>query len=339
MKIDAGLLGGSLSGHAAAAARAESQGFGGAWSVESAHDPFLPLALASQATQSIELGTSVAIAFARNPMNVAQVAWDLQTLARGRFILGLGTQIQPHVERRFSMPWSKPVERLREFVLAIRAIWRTWQTGEQLSFHGEFYTHDLMIPIFDPGPNEFGAPPIYLAGVNPRMVEAAGEVADGFIVHALNSPSFLEAKTIPALERGLAKSGRLREDVPISCQTLVALGGTPEQIESARQKVRLAIAYFGSSFRSPMEHHGYGALHLELERLRKAGEWNEMVHRIDDAMLDTFAVSGTALEVGHKLRDRNAGFAARTMLLLYDESGDPDATREIVRGAGHHERA
>jgi alkanesulfonate monooxygenase SsuD/methylene tetrahydromethanopterin reductase-like flavin-dependent oxidoreductase (luciferase family) len=136
------------------------------------------------------------------------------------------------------------------------------------------------------------------------------------------------------LERGLAKSGRSREDVPISCQTLVALGGTPEQIESARQKVRLAIAYFGSSFRSPMEHHGYGALHLELERLRKADEWSEMVKRIDDAMLDTFAVSGTALEVGHKLRDRNAGFAARTMLLLYDESGDPDATREIVRGAG-----
>jgi probable F420-dependent oxidoreductase len=333
MKIDAGLMGGSLSEYAAAAARAEAQGFGGAWSVESAHDPFLPLALASQATQRIELGTSVAIAFARNPMNVAQLAWDLQTLASGRFILGLGTQIQPHVERRFSMPWSKPVERLCEFVLAIRAIWRTWQTGEALSFHGEFYTHDLMTPIFDPGPNEFGAPPIYLAGVHPRMVEAVGEIADGFIVHALNSPSFLEAEAIPALERGLAKSGRSRKDLPISCQTLVALGSTPEQIETARRKVRLAVAYFGSSFRSPMEHHGYGALHLELEQLRKAGKWNEMVGRIDDTILDIFAVSGTAREVGRKLRERNAGFAARTLLLLYDESGDPSAPREMVAGA------
>jgi probable F420-dependent oxidoreductase len=333
MKIDAGLLSSNLAQSGAEAARAEAQGFGGVWSVESAHDPFLPLALASQATQRIDLGTSVAIAFARNPMNIAQLAWDVQTLARGRFILGLGTQIKPHVERRFSMPWSKPVERLREFVLAIRAIWRTWQTGEELSFQGEFYTHNLMIPVFNPGPNEFGAPPIYLAGVNPRMVEAVGEVADGFIVHALNSPSFLEAETIPALERGLAKSGRLRKDFPISCQTIVALGGTPAQIEMARQKARLAIAYFGSSFRSPMEHHGYGGLHLELDRLRKAGDWSEMLKRIDDTLLDHFAVSGTALEVGRRLRERNADFAARTMLLLYDESGDPEAPHEIIKGA------
>jgi probable F420-dependent oxidoreductase len=333
VKIDASLVGSKLSDSGTEAAHAEARGFDGAWSVESAHDPFLPLVLASQATERIELGTSVAIAFARNPMNVAQLAWDIQSLARGRFILGLGTQIRPHIEKRFSMPWSKPVERLREFLLAIRAIWQAWQTGEELSFEGEFYTHNLMNPIFNPGPNEFGAPPIYCAGVGPRMVETVGEIADGFIVHPLYSPSFLASETIPALERGLAKRGRSRKDFPISCQTIVALGRTSAQIVAARQKARMALAYFASSFRSPMDHHGYGALHLELDQLRKTGAWGEMMNRIDDQLFDCFAVSGTPHDVGRTLRERNTGFATRTSLMLFDETGDPEAARELVASA------
>ena len=336
MKIDAGLMSPDLNATGAAAARLEAQGFGAAWSFESAHDPFVPLVLAAQATQRIELGTAVAIAFARNPMNVAQLAWDLQTIARGRFLLGLGTQIQPHIEKRFSMPWSQPAERLREFVLAIRAIWRAWETGERLSFRGGFYTHTLMTPFFNPGPNKFGAPPIFLAGVGPKMVETVGEVADGFLVHPLHSPSFLDAVTLPALDRGLAKSGRSRKDVAISCQTIVAMGGTAAQIESARQKARGQISFYGSTpaYRGVLEHHGYGALHPELNRLSKTGGWAEMMQRIDDTLFDHIAVSGTPAEVGAKLRARNAGFAARTTLMLYDETGDAEAVREVIAAAG-----
>lgn len=336
MKIDAGLMSPDLNATGAVAARLEAQGFGAAWSFESAHDAFIPLVLAAQATRRIELGTAVAIAFARNPMNVAQLAWDLQTIARGRFVLGLGTQIQPHIEKRFSMPWSEPAKRLREFVLAIRAIWRAWETGERLSFRGEFYTHTLMTPFFNPGPNASGAPPIYLAGVGPKMVETVGEVADGFLVHPLHSPSFLAEVALPALERGLAASGRSRKDVAISCQTIVAMGGTPAQIETARQKARGQISFYGSTpaYRGVLEHHGYGALHPELNRLSKTGGWLEMMKRIDDTLFDHIAVSGTPAEVGAKLRARNAGFAARTTLMLYDETGDPEAVREVIATAG-----
>jgi probable F420-dependent oxidoreductase len=335
MKIDAGLMSPDLSATGAAAARLEAQGFGAAWSFEGAHDPFLPLVLAAQATQRVELGTAVAIAFARNPMNVAQLAWDVQTIARGRFLLGLGTQIQPHIEKRFSMPWSKPAERLREFVLALRAIWRAWETGERLSFRGEFYTHTLMTPFFNPGPNKFGAPPVFLAGVGPRMVETVGEVGDGFLVHPLHSPGFLDAVTLPALDRGLAKSGRSRKDIAISCQTIVAMGGTAAQIETARQKARGQISFYGSTpaYRGVLEHHGYGALHPELNRLSKTGGWGEMMKRIDDTLFDHIAVSGTPAEVGARLRARNAGFAARTTLMLYDETGDAEAVQEVIAAA------
>jgi probable F420-dependent oxidoreductase len=336
VKIDAGLMSPDLNAAGAAAARLEAQGFGAAWSFESAHDAFIPLVLAAQTTRHIELGTAVAIAFARNPMNVAQLAFDVQTIARGRFILGLGTQIQPHIEKRFSMPWSEPAKRLREFVLAIRAIWRAWETGERLSFRGDFYTHTLMTPFFSPGSNPFGAPPIFLAGVGPKMVEVVGEVADGFLVHPLHSPSFLAAVTLPALERGLAASGRSRKDIAISCQTIVAMGNTQAQIETARQKARGQISFYGSTpaYRGVLEHLGYGALHPELNRLSKTGAWGEMMKRIDESLFDHIAVSGTPAEVGAKLRARNAGFAARTTLMLYDETGDAEAVREVIRSAG-----
>jgi probable F420-dependent oxidoreductase len=233
------------------------------------------------------------------------------------------------------MPWSQPTERLREFVLAIRAIWRAWATGERLSFRGAFYTHTLMTPFFNPGPNAFGAPPIYLAGVGPRMVEVVGEVADGFLVHPLHSPGFLSAVTLPALERGLAKSGRARRDIAISCQTIVAMGRTPAQIEAARQKARGQISFYGSTpaYRGVLEHHGYDALHARLNRLSKTGGWGEMMKLIDDALFDHIAVSGTPADVGRKLRERNAGFAARTTLMLYDETGDAEAVREVIAAA------
>src|SRR5262249_13833598 len=195
----------------------------------------------------VTLTTAIAIAFARNPMLCAYMANDLQLLSRGRFVLGLGTQIRPHIERRFGQTWSRPNARMREFVRAIRAIWRAWDTGERLDVRGEFYTHTLMTPFFSPGPNPHGRPPIALAGFGPAMIGVAGEVADGWIVHPLNSPSYVRTVGLPALERGLAKAGRTRADVEISCQTITMIGSNDEEIAMARAKAKGQIAFYGST--------------------------------------------------------------------------------------------
>jgi probable F420-dependent oxidoreductase len=224
---------------------------------------------------------------------------------------------------------------MREFALAIRAVWRAWGEREKLDFRGEFYTHTLMTPFFDPGPNPFGAPLIFLAGVGPRTTEVAGEVGDGFFVHPFHSPEFLRAETLPALERGLARGGRARGALTVSCQTIVAIGAGAEQIETARRKARGQISFYGStpSYRGLLEHHGQPALQPELNRLSKQGRWAEMAGLVDDALFDAIAVSGTPGEAGRRLRERNAGFADRTTLMLYDETGDRDAVPELLRAA------
>ena len=201
MKVDGG-IGGDLRGAGTAAAVQEEQGYDGLWTAETAHDPFFPLLLASQSTTSVELGTGIAVAFARNPMNLAQIAWDLQAASEGRFILGLGSQIKPHITKRFSMPWSHPAARMREMILAIRAIWASWNDGTKLDFQGDFYTHTLMTPFFNPGPNPHGDAKIALAGVGELMTEVAGEVCDGFLCHGFTTERYLREVTLPALERG-----------------------------------------------------------------------------------------------------------------------------------------
>jgi probable F420-dependent oxidoreductase len=332
MKIDGALIGGDFTRAGEEAARLEAQGFAGVWSFEGQHDPFLPLVLAAGRTERIELGTGIAVAFARNPMTTAYLAQDLQTLARGRFILGLGTQIRPHVEKRFSQPWSKPVARMREFVAALRAIWRAWGTGERLDFRGEFYTHTLMTPMFSPK-LPHGSPPIFLAGVGVRMVEMLGEVADGFFVHPFHSRAFLEAETLPALARGLARGGRARKDFTISCQTVVALGSNDAEIEAARRQARGQLSFYGSTpaYKGVLEHHGRPELQPELNRLSKQGRWREMGERIDDTLFDVLAVSGTPAQVGAALARRN-DFADRSTLMLYNQT-EPDAVVDVVRAA------
>jgi probable F420-dependent oxidoreductase len=186
MKVDGG-AGGDLRSAGEAARELEQHGYDGLWTAETSHDPFFPLLLASQTTERVELGTGIAVAFARNPMNLAQIAWDLQAASEGRFILGLGSQIKPHITKRFSMPWSQPAARMREMILAIRAIWESWNERTRLDFRGDFYTHTLMTPFFDPGPNPHGNAKIFLAGVGERMTEAAGEVADGFLCHGFTT--------------------------------------------------------------------------------------------------------------------------------------------------------
>lgn len=330
MKIDGALLGVDPAESGTEAKRLEQQGFDGVLSFEGAHDPFLPLALAAAATERVELTTAIAIAFARNPMVCAYAANDLQLVSRGRFILGLGTQIRPHIEKRFGQPWSRPNARMREFVRALRAIWRSWSTGERLDFRGEFYTHTLMTPFFSPGPNPFGPPRVALAGFGPHMITVAGEVADAWITHPLNSPSYVREVALPALEKGLGRAGRARSNFEIACQTITMIGRTDAEIASARSKARGQIAFYGStpSYRVMLDHHGWGHLQPELNRMSKQGQWFEMMALVTDDMLDTIGVSGTPAEAGRRLRERNA-FADRTSLVLYNET-DPDAVTDLV---------
>ena len=332
MKIDGGLMVANPSDAGPAARWLEEIGYAGAFTFEGPHDPFLPLAVAAEATRRIELFTAIAVGFARNPMLLAHTGYDLQLQSQGRFILGLGSQIQPHIEKRFSMPWSRPAARMREMVLALRAIWRRWQHGEKLDFRGEFYTHTLMTPVFDPGPNPHGMPRVFLAGVGPVMTEVAGEVADGFFVHPFHTQDFVRDTTLPALERGLHKSGRRREDLQIACQVIVASGDRPERLEAAKQACRAHIAFYGSTpaYRPVLESLGRGELQAELNQLSKRGAWLEMATRIDDEILERVAVVGAPDEIAGKLRARCAGFADRVSLVS-QTSPDPAAWAHVVR--------
>lgn len=246
MELDCYVQGTDVASIGAAAAELESHGHGCLWSNEAQHDPFLPLAIAAGRTTTMRLGTNIAVAFARSPMTMAYTAHDLQRLSRGRFILGLGPQVRAHIERRFAMPWSRPVARMREFVLALRAIWTAWETGTPLRFEGEFYRHTLMAPNFDPGPTGFGPPPVYLAAVGPQMTAAAGELADGLLCHPLTTPEYLQAVTRPALAgAALTQPGRREFSVVVSL--LAATGGDKAAIESAAGDVRRKIAFYAAN--------------------------------------------------------------------------------------------
>jgi probable F420-dependent oxidoreductase len=312
MHVDGG-LGLDPTGVIDAARQAEEVGYDGVWSAETSHDPFLPLVLASEHTERIDLGTGIAVAFARNPMTLAVMANDLQTLSRGRFMLGLGSQIKPHIEKRYSMPWSHPAPRMRELILAIRAIWSSWSDGSRLAFRGSFYRHTLMTPMFDPGPNAFGNPRIFLAAVGPRMTEVAGEVADGMLAHAFTTERYLREVTMPALERGLAASGRTRADMEISYPGMVVTGEDDAGFEAAAASVRSQLAFYGSTpaYRAVLELHGWGDLQTELNTLSKRGAWDQMAALIDDDVLDTFAVVGTLDEIAGKVLDRFGGVVDR----------------------------
>jgi len=292
---------------------AERVGYDGIWSAETSHDPFLPLVLAAEHTERIQLGTGIAVAFARNPMSLAVLANDLQTLSKGRFMLGLGSQIKPHIEKRFSMTWSHPAPRMRELIMAIRAIWASWSGRSRLAFRGEFYRHTLMTPMFDPGPNPFGNPRIFLAAVGEKMTEVAGEVADGVLAHGFTTERYLREVTVPALERGLAIAGRVRTDVQISYPGMVVTGGDEAGFEAATKAVRTQLAFYGSTpaYRPVLELHGWGDLQGELNTLSKRGAWDEMALLIDDEMLNTFAVVGEIDDIAGQVRRRFEGIVDR----------------------------
>lgn len=317
-------------------AEIEAAGYDRAFSFEAKHDPFLPLATVAEHTSSLQLGTAIAIAFARTPMTLANIGWDLQTLTGGRFTLGLGSQIAPHILQRFSMPWSRPADRMAEMVRGIRAIWEAWELGTPLRFEGEFYTHTRMVPAFDPGPNPFGAPPILTAGFGPAMTSVAGEVADGFLVHPLNTRRSLLELTIPAISEGLARAGRPALDDPAStfdltAVTIVVTGSTEEEFVRSREAVRQQLAFYGTTpaYRPVFDLHDRGELHPELKRRGAAGEWVEMAELIDDEFLEQVAVVGSPSEVAAKLRDRLEGITDRVSL-VNNRAPDPSHFADVV---------
>ncbi len=313
MKLDAGIAS-NLKGAAATAVKLEQQGYDGALSFETSHDPFFPLVSAAEKTSKIELITSIAVAFSRTPMLLANIGHDLNSLSEGRFIMGLGSQIRPHITKRFSMPWSEPANRMREFISAMRAIWSCWHNGEPLDFRGDFYTHSLMTPMFTPEDNQYGAPKVFLAAVGPLMTQVAGEVADGVIIHSFSTRKYIEEVTLPAIEKGLAKAGRSRSDFQVSYPCFVVTGNTEEEFLATKAAVTKQIAFYGSTpaYRPVLEVHGWGDLQYELNKMSKQGLWDEMGTMITDEILDEFAVVGETDAAVEKFKNRFDGLVDRT---------------------------
>lgn len=337
MKIDAALTGDVDATHEEAAAL-EATGHDGIWTGESKNDPFLRLLQVAEATEHVTLGTSIAIAFGRTPLTLAHSGYDLARYSRGRFVLGLGSQVRPHVERRFSMPWSRPAARMREYVLALRAIWARWHDGQRLDFDGEFYTHTLMTPFFSPERHEYGPPEVWLAGVGEKMTAVAGEVCEGFFVHPFTTPDYLERVTVPALLRGRAAAGcDDLADFAVATRAFVAIGRDDDELADAVRGTKRQIAFYASTpaYRSVLEHHGYGELQPELTRMTKEGRWEEMADAIDDDLLHLMAVVGDPATVGPGVAAKWGTWCDRVALYVnYDI--DPDtlaATRDAFGDA------
>ena len=328
MRLDAnlGTEGGYLKRAGVTARAAEEIGFSGLWSSETQHDAFLPLALAADATERISLGTSIAVAFSRSPMEVAQTAWDLQSLSDGRFILGLGTQVKAHVSRRFSMPFDKPAARLRDYILALRAIWQSFQTDEPLKYEGEFYRHTLLTPFFDPGPIEYPEIRVHIAGVNEGLATLAGELCDGFHVHPFHSPEYIRRTILPAIVRGAEEADRSPGSVDLVVSAFVVTGEGEREIGERREALRSQAAFYAStpSYRVVLEAHGWEETGERLSRLARDKKWGEMPALVTDEMLSAFAVEAAPDEVGAALKERYEGLVDRVSVYLPFVAGERD---------------
>ncbi len=313
MKLDVNLAIDSLADVPAAARDAEALGFDGLWTSETRHDPFLPLALAAEHTRRPSLGTAIAVAFPRSPTVVAHAAWDLQAASGGRLILGLGTQVKGHNERRFSVPWTAPGPRLRDYILALRAIWECWQTGGRIDFRSEHYSITLMTPFFAPGPIEHPRIPIYIAAVNAYNLRLAGELCEGVHLHPFHSVEYLREFALPHIEAGLARSGRRRADVTLTTSVFMVTGRTPAERAQARDLVRSQIAFYASTrtYEPVLAAHGWQDLMPRLHRKSVEGDWAGMASLISDEMLATYAVEAPLDGLADALRGRYAGLLDR----------------------------
>lgn len=297
----------------AVARAAEDAGFGALWANDTKHNPFVALTSAALNTQRLELGTGIAVAFSRSPMLTAQTAWDLARISGGRFLLGIGTQVRAHIERRFGMAWDPPAPKLREYIQAMRAIWRTWQEGAPLRVKGKYYNLNLMGPFFNPGPNPQPTVPILIAGVNEVLCRLAGEVADGFILHPIHSVTYLREFVLPHLAEGLAKAGRARADLQLYAPVMIAPGDTAEERAETLARARARIAFYGSTptYRLLLEILGFADVADRLRQMVAQGRMNEIAGHVPDGLLNAIAIQGTYEDVGHQLREHYAGLADR----------------------------
>jgi probable F420-dependent oxidoreductase len=318
MKLDVAIMSNTLAEAVELAQTAERIGFDTLWTSETQHDPFLPLGVAALHTQRIGLGTAIAVAFARNPTSVAHLAWDLREASCGRFVLGLGTQVQAHIERRFGMPWGAPAARLREFILAMRAVWAAWQDGGRLNFRGEHYKLTLMAPFFNPGPSQYPEIPVYIAAVNAQMCQLAGELCQGLHVHPFHTTRYLREQILPNVQQGLEAACRRRGDIALSSSVFVVTGESAEELARARHQVRSQIAFYAStpSYSKVMELHGWGEARERLSSLAVRQRWEEMPALVSDDMLAQFAVEGRPEEIPYLVKLRYVGLLERVTFYL-----------------------
>lgn len=331
MRIDTTLIEKDLLVSGERALAAESAGLDRAWCTETGVDVFLQAYEVARQTERIDVGTAIAVALARNPMTVAYTAWSIADISGGRFTLGLGSQVKAHIERRFSMPWDTPVGQMREFVLALRAIWDSWRTGERLTFEGEHYSHTLMNDFWAPKPHDHRIP-IHLAAVGPKMVEAAAEVADGIILHSFTNKEYLEQVTYPAIERGLARSGRTMADLEISIPLFMIMGDTPEELTHRREQVAMQLAFYAStpSYIHVLDAIGMAHLQPELAALSKSGDAKHALEIMPAEMIDRFAIQGSPEDMPALAKHHLGERVTRTSSYYGWPSVDADRLRSIA---------
>ena len=331
MKIDQGLIGSSAAACGPLASTAESLGHDGVWASESVTDAFLQSQSALMATEDVSVGTAIAVAFARNPMSVAYLAWDLAAMSNGRFILGLGSQVKPHIERRFSMPWSSPIPRMRDFLLALDAIFTSWRDGTRLDYHGEHYQHTLMSPVFTPHGHDFAIPTM-IAAVGDRMTELGAELCDGLLLHGMTTMSYLDDVTLQAVDRGLATSGRDRSSLELYAPIFMVMGDTEEEIATMSDKTREQIAFYASTpaYAKVLASVGYENLQPELQAMSRDNRWAEMGGLIDDTLLHHIALVGRPDDMPRLAKEQFGGRLDRISSYYEWPVSDPDRLRQIL---------
>jgi probable F420-dependent oxidoreductase len=328
LKIDGGIMTTDLRRVGQVAAHAESLGYDGLWSAEAGHDPYLPLAVAAGATDHVTLGTNITVAFPRSPMVHAQIAWDLQAASQGRFVLGLGTQVKGHNERRYSTPWTPPGPRLREMIQLLRHIWDVWQNGTKPSFQGKHYQFSLMTPFFSPAPIEWPDIPIWIAAVNPYMLTLAGELCDGVHVHPFHSEKYVRETVLPNVEAGLKKSGRTRSAITLSTSAFVIGGKDREEIQRAKAAVRQQLSFYAStrSYEVVLQAHGWGEVCHKLNEKAAKGDWAGMGSLVTDEMLAVYAVEGVWDDIPALLRKKYSGLLDRIAFYMPMRPSDESDT-------------
>ena len=334
MKLSTNLVVDNLQDVADPSKRIEEMGFSTLCISERKHDPFMQLAIAAVNTESIKLTTEIALAFPRNPMVLAYTAWDLQNASNGRFILGLGTQVKAHNERRFGLKWERPGPKLREYIVAIRAIWDCFQNGTELNFEGEFFKFNLMTPMFNPGPIPFAPPPIYVGAVNPWNCKMAGEVADGFHCHGFHTAKTLKANVIDNIEQGLKNSGRKRSDFKITAPVMSVMGSNAQELDVMRERVRGMIGFYGATsyYKDMFDAHNWsGTFERLLEKSRK-GDWDSMASEITDEMMAEFAVEGLYEDIPALLEKKYGNMLDEVLIYFGEpEKGDPETWKRLIR--------